>query len=92
MTGDPKPFKQYVFPPLFDSEGQPIDKLDVRNQRAYAMALGFSLDNPGVSLYKVAKHLRETVWPEADQRTAEAAVRRWRKFKHWHTYAKAKTA
>jgi hypothetical protein len=90
-----KPFKQYVFPRLIDGDGKPraygfrtrgTEDEKKRMGRIYSQALGFSVDNPQASVYAVAKHLRETVWPEVLQETAEAAVRRWRKLPHWKQY------
>ena len=55
-------------------------------ERRYAQALGFKIDNPDASRYAVAKHLRETVWPEASQGTVEGAIRTWENAPHWRSY------
>ena len=93
-----KAVKQYTFPPLLERRGKEyygVNEIDLRAktdayrkvvERRYAQALGFKIDNPDASRYAVAKHLRETVWPEASQGTVEGAIRTWENAPHWRSY------
>jgi hypothetical protein len=77
MANKPKRFKHYLF------ADHALASVRVKNKSAYAQALGYALDNPGVSAYAIAKHLTETSHPDIDFKVLHKAVGRWRKFRHW---------
>ena len=88
-------FKQYAFPALIDGNGEGINEIGLRAkteehrkavERRYSQALGYAMENPGAKTYQIAKFVRQTVWPEAKQGTAEAAVKRWSKSPHWKSH------
>ena len=93
-----KAVKQYTFPPLLDRRGKDTTRRQrdrpSRKDRRVPQGSGASLcpgarvqiDNPDASRYAVAKHLRETVWPEASQGTVEGAIRTWENAPHWRSY------
>jgi hypothetical protein len=83
--------KQYIFPAFIDGEGRNKGYcVKVEDEGAYSQALGFHNDHfPDVNQYQIAKHLCSTVWPDVEEKTAQAAVRRWMKLPHWTTYAKS---
>jgi hypothetical protein len=79
-----RPFQQYAFAPLINSEGKSIGfGVKAKDERAYAQALGHAIDNPGLSFYAVARHVCETSHPELDPKTLEKRIARWRKLRHW---------
>ena len=95
-----KPFNQHLFPRLHvEGKEKGNDKgLNLRAktpehrkivERRFARALGFKINNPDATDYQIAKYLRETEWP-TKQRTADAAVRRWKKLPDWINKLKAR--
>ena len=85
MNNKPKPFTQYAYGSLINSEGKVINPpVPAKDARAYAQALGHMIDNPGVSAYATARYLCDTSHPEVDDPvTLEKAIGRWRKSEHW---------
>ncbi|HET7447398.1 MAG TPA: hypothetical protein VFJ49_05730 [Methyloceanibacter sp.] len=79
-----KPFNQYVFPALIGPDGKPKGYgVKVKDERAYAQALGHALDNPGISDYAIASHLHETSHPDVDHKVLAKRIGRYRNLPHW---------
>jgi hypothetical protein len=80
-------FKQYVFAPLIDGNGKSLGYgVRVEDEKAYAQALGYSMENPTLSFYAVARHVCETSHPELDVKTLQKRIARWRKLPHWRQH------